>query len=327
VGDEERPSVSAPCDAVGGMEVLGLPPPTIKTVDTRVGAYFLQPLWSKRDFSIRVPGGNGSDGVILADTRTVADDYTVAPVLDVQVTFENLNLLFKGVQYSLSSSLDQAVVNGSGQAALSGTSSLNLREATAAGVGIDLRVPNCLDGYFKDRKVQVSCGPYYLYLDQDYSATLASGNNTATLHSHETFEGLGLASSLEFRTRPCPIGDSLWCYDLHACVTGAVIVGQNNRRSDFSVTGGLNPAVHDNATDFIPVGIVDLALEFERKQAFKLASAPPGLPEIGACFRVGFMGQVIGGVGMPSAQSMSPRAFENGSLYLLGFGATFGLCF
>jgi hypothetical protein len=46
-----------------------------------------------------------------------------------------------------------------------------------------------------------------------------------------------------------------------------------------------------------------------------------------AGFRIGAVAQVIGDVGLPSARSMSSRALENGSLYLVGLQATFVLKF
>jgi hypothetical protein len=201
----------------------------------------------------------------------VARDYTVAPVIDLTVEFANLELTFSGLEYALSSSLDQAVNAGAAHASLTGTSSLALVEATAGKIGIDLPRPHCLENWFKDGgEARIGIGPYYLHLNQDYGATLVSGSQTATLHSHESFEGFGLVASLDLNPGRHDIGHTAWYWDFYSDITGAILVGQNQRISDFSVTRGLNPSVHDTATDFIPVGVLELGFEVAKRQAFRL---------------------------------------------------------
>jgi hypothetical protein len=311
---------------------------SINKVNPRLGIYFLRPYWSKRDFSIAVPGGSGAGGVILADTRDVANDYSVAPVVDVTVQFTSLNVTFNGFEYALSSSVDQAVQAGAGTASLTGTSSLTLREATTGEVGIpiDRFVPNCLESWFQNGgETQVGIGGYYLYVDQDYNAILTNGtNNKATLHSHQNFEGFGLVGSLDLKTGPhffkVP-SYSNWYWDVYSRTNGAIVMGTNKRLSDYSVTGGSSPSVHDNATDFIPVGTLEIGFDVAKATQTLLPSlrspgkTDPVQVDTDVGFSVGAVAQVIGDVGMPSARSGGSRALENGSLFVVGFQATFVL--
>jgi hypothetical protein len=219
-------------------------------LQSHLGIYFLRPYWSRRDFSIGVPGGNGANGIVLADTRDVSNDYTVAPVVDVTVQFTNLQITFSGLQYALSSSVDQAVNAGGANASLTGTSSLTLREATIGEVRFPLPLPECFKGCFKDGgQAEVGVGPYYLYVDQAYAATLVSGSNKATLTSHENYEGFGLVGTLNLTTgrhffSPTTsdgpsTSDYRWYCDFYSNFTGAILMGTNKRMSDFSITGGL----------------------------------------------------------------------------------------
>jgi len=300
---------------------------TLLQLDNKVGIFFMRPYWSKQDFAFSVPAGNGTNGVVFADTRDVANDYVVAPVIKSNWTFQNFNLTFSGYEYAFSSSVNQAVNSGSGNASLTGTSSFTLREATAGEVSVSL--PTCVKDCLGLQKADVGFGPCYLYLDQDYNATLTSGTNKATLHSHGNFEGIGLVTSLDLQTKQFPLGgDGWWCF-FYSTITGAVLRGENDRLSDFNVTHGINPSVFDNAKDFIPVGTVEFGFEVKKERAIRVArSVDPSNPiNVDAGFRFGVLAQVIGDVGMPSAQSPNSHALENGSLYLVGFGATFSLNF
>ncbi len=293
-----------------------------------LGLYFIRPYWSRRDFAISVPSGNGVGGRILADTRDVTNDYTVSPVFDANIKFGNLGFTFSGFGYALASSLDQAVAAGGANATLTATSSLSVTEAVLAAPTLELPIPeylSCLKGCFQGDKVSFGFGPYYTKVTQSYSATLTGAGNTATLNSTQAFEGLGLVCSLELTGAGhdiyWPSENPKWHYNGYALLRGAAVLGENDRKSDFSVTGSAITSVHDNKTDLIPVGAFELGVECTRKNVITFRRGWAGNFDAG--FRVAVMGQVIGDVGLPSAQSADPRAFENGALYLVGVGAVF----
>jgi hypothetical protein len=315
----------------------GEPQLLLSSVDPRMGIYFMRPYWSRRDFSISVPGGNGAGAVLLSDTRDVARDYTVAPVLNLTLQFTNLDLTFTGVQYALASTVDQTINAGATNASLAGKSSLTIREATAGEVSVRLPCPDCLKDCFGEKcDAKLGLGPYYLYLDQTYIAILVNGANKTSLNSSQNYEGFGIVGALHLKTGQHQFGvddqKHPWYCRLYSDITGAILIGTNKRISDLNVTGATSPSIRNSVTDYVPVGNLELGVEVGKQNLVKFTSTRA---ESGygngingdAGFRLGAIVQVIGDMGLTSAASPNNRSLNNGSLYLVGFQATFYLTF
>jgi hypothetical protein len=282
----------------------------------KLGFYFLRPYWAKRDFGISVSGG--PDGMILGDGRDVTHDYNAALVGKVGVTFEgSLTFAFSGFNLNLDSHLNRSFASGSTMATLLASNTFNLTELTALETPFPIQPLTALLDYFpKDKACIVTVAIQYLQLTQDYHATLTAGMNSTSLYAHQDFTGFGVTAAVTTQTRD-------WHgWSCYGDLRGAVLIGTNNRNGSFSSTGLSAVSATDTRTDFVPVGAVEVGIEWEPKRwaSAPLQARPKTTSESVLAFRVGFVGQVIGDGALPTV-THDQRAFDNGAVFLAGFGA------
>jgi hypothetical protein len=259
----------------------------------------------------------------LGDARDVTHDYDVAPLTSLTLGFNQFpNISFSGFNLNLSSQLNRAVTSGTGTATLVANNSFRLTEANFLEWKPDVHVAGFFKNWLEAEKVSFSLGPRYTQVSQDYHATLTSASNNALLNSHQDFTGFGVTSSVEARSKP-------WVrtgLQLYGNLRGSLLVGTNNKNSTASTTvGSAILSSSENRTDYIPIGELELGVEWGTLVGvLRGGSVDPDTGTIiGA--RVGFVGQVIGDVGLPSASSRGAGALDNGAVYLVGVGLLFEL--
>jgi hypothetical protein len=282
----------------------------------KLGFYFLRPYWAKRDFGISVSGG--PDGTILGDGRDVAHDYSAALVGKIGVTFPNtMSIAFSGFNLSLDSHLNRSFQSGMTAATLQASNTFNLTELTALEVPFSIQPPPVFQDWLpKDNACKLTVAVQYLQLTQDYHAALVAAMNSTNLNSHQDFTGFGVTVAAATQTRD-------WHgWSGYANLRGAVLIGTNNRNGNFSSTGLPAVSATETRTDFVPVGELEVGIEWEPKRlAYSPTQArPKTASDAVLAFRAGFVGQVIGDAGLPTV-THDQRAFDNGAVFLAGFGA------
>jgi hypothetical protein len=290
----------------------------LTNADASFGLYLLRPYWSKRNFSISVPGETG--GTILGDSRDVTHDYSAAPIGEVAFTFKDYPALsFKGFNLNLSSQLDRTFISGATTASLTATNSLSITEFNALELPFPIKPWGFLNGCVDDRHgITFSAGPRYTQVKQDYHALLTAGMNSTALDAHQDFTGFGGTSSVEIRSKEC------CCLTLYGNLRGSILYGTNNKNGSLVTTGATPVQMTESRTDFVPIGEVEVGVEWRpRVKVFGVSCRTPTDPQLG--IRAAFLGQVIGDVGLPSPASHDQRAFDNGAVYLAGLGVQFGV--
>jgi hypothetical protein len=280
-----------------------------------LGFYFLRPYWARRDFAI---GVSGPDGVILGDGRDVAHDYSAALVGRVGVHLPgSITVAFRGFNLNLDSHLNRTFASGSTMATLLASNTFNLTELTALETPLSFQpFPAVGANHANNKACEVTVGVQYLQLAQEYQATLAAGTNSTSRHAHQDFTGFGVTAAV---TAQSPDWHGWRCY---GNLRGVVVIGTNNRNGSFSSTGMSTVTATDTRTDFVPVGEVEVGIEWEPKPFAQVDTQArlKTTAESVLLFRLGFVGQVIGDAGLPTV-THDQRAFDNGAVFLAGFGA------
>jgi Legionella pneumophila major outer membrane protein precursor len=291
----------------------------------QIGFDYLRPYWTSRDFTLAVPAASAGNFPLLGDTGNVDSHFAMVPRVNYKYDVVDLNFSVNatGTFLSLSGHLERKVTDtNAGQGDLTANSALtiitaNLPEfSTRVYYGDVFNKQSCLycPG-FDDMAIDLGVGTRYSSIAQNYTGSLTNsvpaGSNVSTRYSTQSFQGIGLTTRMDFSL---PVGDNLV---LFTNLRGSILVGDSTQDSTLNVNvvgmPGLSSAINQTRTEFIPVGEMDMGLEWGQLLGKQLRdNAPPPLFTI----RVAAVTQFWGGVGPLSAGS--PQGFRTSNLYLVG---------
>jgi hypothetical protein len=179
----------------------------------------------------------------------------------------------------------------------------------------------------------IRTGFRYSHLTQTFDALVNPG--ASHLNSNQDFNGFGMTCALEWRhilcvtdvdkTRVKPPDPAYNWISGFVRIRGSALIGPNTRSSSFSSslanTLGIpaNSNIAQTETSFVPVGELDLGVEFWPGMHWFLDRSSydekPLVPHLSVILASN--SQIWANVGMPSALSPSHRPV-NGALYLVG---------
>ncbi len=230
------------------------------------GFAYLRPAWGNRGFNIAVPSGTGGSGLILGDARDVLHNFNFAPRVEVdyRLLASRVGIRASGWAYNLSGSLDRTLNSAAGSGSLHAQSTLGLSAVNLPEATIPFSCPCCQkcpknNDWIPQFVGDVSLGARYSSLTQSFDAIVMSGSNVASLHSDQSFSGLGITGAL---AGYYPVGKKLLVY---SGARGSALFGTNRRDSTYSTTGTFTASsvptvLTDNKSAIIPVGELDAGI-------------------------------------------------------------------
>jgi hypothetical protein len=311
---------------VGGQGVSGIG-------NVQIGFDYIRPLWTFRDFTLSVPVAFASNFALVGDTGHVDNNFGLAPRVEYNYYFTNLDFGIKasGTFLNLSGQLhrDLATAIGSGQ--LDATSNFTLitaniiefRKHYEAADFTEKGHESC--GWVDDLLLDLSIGTRYSSLEQNYTGSLTSvvsgvGTNSSTRFSSQSFTGIGLTGSanvaLEIKTG----------WFLFWNTRASLLVGDNKRSSTLTVNlvgqPGLTSTINDSSTEFLPVVEIETGAQWQTPVSGKLLPANPNALFV---LRAAFVGQYWPHVGPLSAGST--QAYRESDLFLVGANVMVGFSY
>jgi hypothetical protein len=290
------------------------------------GFEYIQPRFSHRAVTLAVPTSAGAP--LLADSGNFSQSFAFVPRFGVDYEFPDLGfgVTASGRLLSISGHLQRALSSTAGSGTLNAQSSVdiaavNLLEGTRLLYLGD--APCFKETCLEDSTVQFTLGARYSYVRQDYTASLASGPNVASLTATQLFNGFGITSSTGLLQ---PLFRDFFLY---STARGSVLVGPNNRSSSSSVVVPGSPGASSAATatedktSFIGVGEFELGIAWGKPLTRSAAVAAQANAPL-LWFRVGWVGQIWGNLGLLSTTDR-PQDFSHASLFLQGFSLLAGI--
>jgi hypothetical protein len=325
-GDRAPTALFAEGPLLVGEPGAGQPLENSNILRVDIGFLYLQPYFSDRAVTLAVPTAGGS--FLLGDTGNITHNFALAPRLGLDYLMRDLGVgIGASAQFlSITGNLERTLNSTAGTGLLNVQSNVDLVTATflEGSKLITLDRWQCFqDKFLEDCSLLVTLGGRYAYVSQNYSASLTSGPNVGALSATQSFNGLGLTSSLGGL---CPLVRDFYLY---SNVRGSILVGPNDRSTSVTVVAPGNPAatsatvVTENKTDFIGVGEFEVGFGWGwavRRNSAVSASQTGTL----LWFRLGWVGQVWGDLGLLSATGQ-PQDFSSGSLFLQGFSLLAGI--
>jgi hypothetical protein len=167
-------------------------------------------------------------------------------------------------------------------------------------------------------------GIRYSSLEQNFSAKLTNGTSIATAHSDQLFRGWGPTASFLLGY---PLGSDSHLV-LYSLTRGSLLIGDNTKQSDYTLSLPANPAAGFSAvasetrTTVVPVGDFELGVVWNSLTTSQIV-ATENVPRPILWIKAGFAAQIWGDVGMLAAASN--HQFREGNLYLVGLTLQVGV--
>jgi len=297
--------------------------------DLRVdlGFEYLRPEYTNRATTLVVPPQAASAFPVRGALGDITNSFAYIPRFGIEYVFPDtagLGVGASGRLFTLQGDLRRTLTGASGSAVLNAENSLSIGSANVLEglIRFDMsRLMLCKDTIFENLTLLGSVGGRYTYVRQDFTASLVSGPNIASLTSTQDFTGFGVTSSLGMLYL---LGEKkrLGIYGLSR---GSLLAGRNNRTSTFTTTvpgiAGASTAgqLTEDRTKLIPIGEFEMGVTWGLPLRRATAAAP--LPPV-MWLRIGFVTNVYGGLGLldpPPASPLQGATFSNDPLVLYGF--------
>ncbi|GEM_PF-4504878 len=295
---------------------------TARTFKADIGFDYLQPWFSTRSTSLKVPTPKG--GSVLGGTDNVANDFAFIPSLNLAYQFDDLGfgIAASGKLMNLTGKLIRNVQSDDGNGNLIVNSSLDIAVANLveAVVPFDLTGMRCLgDSFLGDFAFVATIGARYVHVRQHYDAALTVGDaaatNSGTLVANQLYNGFGLTSSL---TALYPLSERV---ALYSNTRASILVGNDQRDSTIKVVKS-NTTVVENRTLFMPTGEIEIGVAYGMPLPHK---GPPQSVAPLLWFKTGLVGQAWGDIGLLHVNDQMGSQFKDSHLFLYGFSVQVGL--
>jgi len=295
---------------------------TARTFKADIGFDYLQPWFSSRSVSLRVPAPAG--GSVFGGADNFSNDFAFIPSVNIAYQFDDLGfgVAASGKLLNLTGKLNRNLISDAGNGNLIVNSSLDIAVANLveAVVPFDLADSRCFGhSCLGDMAFVGTIGSRYAHVRQHYDAalTVATGaaTNSGTLVANQLYNGFGLTGSL---TALYPLSERL---ALYSSARASILVGNDQRDSTIKVDKS-NLTVEENRTLFMPTGEIEVGIAYGMPLPHR---GPPQTVAPLLWFKTGFVGQVWGDIGLLHVNDRLGNQFNDSNLVLYGFTVQVGL--
>ena len=299
-----------------------------------IGFEYLRPNYTNRATTLVVAPTAPDAFPVRGPLGDVTHDFAFIPRFGIEYVFPNsvgLGVGASGKLFTIQGDLRRTVAGTTGIGVLNAENTLTIGSANVLEglIRFNLsRLEKCKGTVLEDWMLLGSVGARYAYVRQDFTTSLASGANLATLTATQDFTGFGVTGALGLL---CPIDEDRRLA-LYGLSRGSVLAGRNNRTSTFStvvVAPGASSSgqLTERKTTLIPAGEFEVGVSW----GLPLRTATPSgaLPPV-LWLRGGFVTQIWGGLGLPDpplGSSLRGGTFRQSSLVLYGFTILAGLSY
>jgi Legionella pneumophila major outer membrane protein precursor len=292
-----------------------------------LGFEYLRPHYTNRATTLVVPPGAAAAFPIRGALGDVTNNFAFVPRFGIEYIFPDtagFGIGASGKLFTLQGDLRRTVTGSAGSGVLNAENTLSIGSANVL-EGL-IRFPLNRMECFQDCSLEHvtllgSIGGRYGYVRQDFTSSLTSGANLASLTATQDFTGFGITGSLGTL---CPLGEKQR-FALYGLARGSLLVGQNNRTSTFSTViagdGSTAGQLTERRSQLIPVGEFELGaswgLPLGKRTALGAAPMPPVV-----WLRAGWITQIWGGLGLlspPPNSTLQGATFSGAPLLLYGF--------
>jgi len=298
-----------------------------------LGFEYLRPHYTNRATRLVVPPGAAAAFPVSGALGDVTQEFAFVPRFGLEYVFPDtagLGVGASGKLFTLQGDLRRTITGAGTSGVLNAENTLTIGSANVL-EGL-IRFPLNKMEFFQDCSLEHvtllgSIGGRYGYVRQDFTSSLTSGPNLASLTATQDFTGFGITGSLG---AICPLGEKER-FAIYGLSRGSLLVGRNNRTSTFSTViaadGSTAGQLTERKSQLVPVGEFELGVSWGLplgKQRVGLGAPMQPLVWV----RAGAITQIWGGLGLlepPPASTLQGATFAGAPLLLYGFTIQIGL--
>ena len=303
-------------------------------LQVNLGFEYLRPHYTNRATTLIVPPNAAAAFPVRGTLGDLTHDFAFIPRFGIQYSFPDngLGVGASGKLFTLQGDLRRSVTGPAGTGVLNAENAVSIGSANVLEglLRIDLGSPKhdwCHGTPLENLTLLGSLGGRYVYVRQDFTASLSSGTNLTTLTATQDFTGFGVTASIGSLYL---LGESKR-FGLYSISRGSLLAGRNNRTSTFATVleagGSTSGQATERVSRLLPVGEFEVGLSYglPLKKRVGGTALPPIL-----WFRTGAVAQVWGGMGLmepPVNASLRSGSFSDSNLVLYGFTVLSGVSF